>query len=60
MQVGFLDDWRRMNVAITRARRGLILIGHAATLSSDGHWGAYLRWLRNAGCVLAADQLRLR
>lgn len=31
-QMGFLRDLRRMNVAITRARMKLILVGHQATL----------------------------
>lgn len=32
-QIGFLSDLRRMNVAITRARMKLIIIGDATTLS---------------------------
>jgi DNA polymerase III delta prime subunit len=34
-QIGFLSDVRRMNVAMTRARRKLLLIGDSATLAAD-------------------------
>ena len=34
-QVGFLSDYRRMNVAVTRAKRFVCLIGDSLTVSSD-------------------------
>lgn len=33
-EIGFLEDIRRMNVALTRARRKLIVIGDSATITS--------------------------
>jgi len=34
-ELGFLKDMRRLNVAITRAKKKLIIIGDVATLSTD-------------------------
>lgn len=38
--LGFLVDYRRLNVALTRARRKLMIIADSATLSSDRVWAA--------------------
>lgn len=43
-EIGFLSDKRRLNVAITRARRGLIVLGNPITLRHDGTWRSYLDW----------------
>ena len=52
--VGFLSDHRRLNVAITRARRGLIIVGHEPTLRNDRTWDAWLTWAHNEH-VIAYD-----
>lgn len=41
-QVGFLSDLRRLNVALTRARRLLIVIGDGATISRHADYEAFI------------------
>jgi len=43
-EIGFLADVRRMNVAMTRAKRKLIVVGDSATLSGDAF---YVRWIEH-------------
>ena len=52
--VGFLADWRRVNVAFTRPRSGLIVLGNAETLSRDHEtWGRWLEWVSAHGVNIA-------
>lgn len=41
-EIGFLRDTRRTNVAMTRARRCLIMVGDSATLGSDSFYASLL------------------
>ena len=52
-RIGFLTDWRRMNVALTRAKSGLIVIGDGETLrEGDKHWNAFVNWCDSMGCFI--------
>jgi superfamily I DNA and/or RNA helicase len=48
-EIGFLSDTRRMNVAITRARRLLVLIGDSATVTGDPFFGRLLEHVEQQG-----------
>lgn len=53
--VGFLADWCRTNVAVTRAKNGLIVIGNEATLRSDKRsWEPFINWAYAQGVVVGA------
>ena len=52
-RIGFLTDWRRMNVALTRAKNGLIVFGDTETLKEgDKHWRAFVHWCESMGCLV--------
>jgi ATP-dependent RNA/DNA helicase IGHMBP2 len=41
-EIGFLTDYRRMNVAMTRARKKLVVIGDSSTLAGDPFYRRFL------------------
>jgi superfamily I DNA and/or RNA helicase len=48
-EIGFLSDLRRTNVAMTRARRKLLMIGDSATLSSDPFYARLIAHFESQG-----------
>jgi superfamily I DNA and/or RNA helicase len=48
-EVGFLADVRRMNVALTRARKKLVVVGDGATVARHPFYEAFLRHAQETG-----------
>lgn len=48
-EIGFLKDYRRMNVAITRAKEQLVVIGDSATIGADPFYQAFLNYVEQHG-----------
>jgi superfamily I DNA and/or RNA helicase len=56
-ELGFLNDTRRMNVAMTRARRKLIVIGDSAILASLPFYKAFIDYADSVGAYKTAWEL---
>lgn len=50
--LGFLRDARRLNVSITRAKEGMVVIGNYRTLQCDENWAAWLQWMSDRNLVV--------
>ncbi|KHJ94973.1 zinc knuckle [Oesophagostomum dentatum] len=53
----FLDDPRRMNVALTRCRQGQFVLGHAESLRKVNFWNVVLTWADAHNAVIPASDL---
>ena len=52
--IGFLADIRRMNVAMTRARKKLVVVGDSATLSRLPFYGDFIAYAEEIGSYHSA------
>jgi len=51
--IGFLDDFRRLNVSITRAKYGMIVIGNVDCLTKKSNiWGKFINYYYSNGLLV--------
>lgn len=58
--IGFLSDPRRLNVAMTRAKYGIVLLGNPRVLSKNPLWSHLLIHFRQAGCLVEGPLNKLQ
>ncbi len=56
-EIGFLSDIRRMNVAMTRARKKLVIIGDSSTICSHPFYDKLLDYVNEIGAYRSAFEL---
>lgn len=57
--IGFLKDYRRMNVAITRAKEQLFVIGDSATIGGDAFYNSFLTYIEQYGAYRTVWELEM-
>ncbi|MCY7421717.1 MAG: C-terminal helicase domain-containing protein, partial [Chitinophagaceae bacterium] len=55
--IGFLSEIRRMNVAMTRARNKLVVIGDSATIAQFPFYADFIEYVEQAGGYMSAWEL---
>ncbi len=55
--LGFLTDYRRLNVALTRAKYGIVIVGDPNTLKCDDMWSSLLAYYQREKCLVCGAAL---
>jgi len=58
--IGFLADPRRLNVALTRAKYAIIVVGNPRVLCKDDLWNNYLNYYKDNGVLVEGPLSNLR
>ncbi|TRZ05507.1 hypothetical protein HGM15179_021600, partial [Zosterops borbonicus] len=58
--IGFLNDPRRLNVALTRARYGVIIVGNPKALSKQPLWNHLLNYYKEQKVLVEGPLNNLR
>lgn len=58
--IGFLNDPRRLNVALTRAKYGIIIVGNPKVLSKQALWNHLLTFYKEEGVLVEGPLNNLR
>ncbi|MFC6999649.1 AAA domain-containing protein [Rufibacter roseus] len=56
-EIGFLADIRRMNVAMTRAKKKMVIVGDSATLGVNDFYNQFLQYAEGIGAYRSAWEL---
>eukprot|EP00347_Sterkiella_histriomuscorum_P007574 403348396 len=55
--LGFVKDANRLNVALSRARHGMIIIGNSQCLSNDENWLSYITYLDENNAIVSYEDI---
>jgi senataxin len=57
--IGFLREWQRLNVAITRAKYALWIVGNSLTLQKDTEWNELIQYAKQQQCLISLFSERM-
>ena len=54
--IGFLNDFRRMNVGLSRAKVGCFVVGHYDTLKNNLYWKKLLNYCKDKNSFFKVEK----